>query len=226
MKYKYKKILLISLLNFCIIISIFNVNVKAQDEYTLDLDENEEFAWEVTSLDLFKFEQILGFEPNFALGDRIRLIIRDVEQAPTKYDLTVEFWDYKTDWGESGDIQVLVMPRNPTLYDDFIFVFTPVDDYLSEVDESIGPEYSVTTNSISKVTRADTGRDYIIEKTYDRRGILLSEVFYEYTTGRVIARVDGSSLSISTGFYFIGFTVVAILAIMFIVIKKKHILKK
>lgn len=223
MKHKYKKILLLSLLNACILLSVINVSVKAQDEYTLDLNENEEYYWEVKSLDLFKFEQILGFEPNFALGDSVRLVIRDVEQAPTKYDLTVEFWDYKTDWGESGEIQVLVMPRSPTLYDDFIFVFTPVDDYLSEVGESMGPEYSVTSNSITKVTRAETGRDYVIEKTYDRRGVLLTEVFYEYTTGRVIVRLEGSSTSIPSGFYFIGFTIMALTAVIFITMKKKRL---
>jgi len=224
LKYKYKKILLISFLNICILICVINVNVKAQSEYTLPLNENEEFIWEVTSLDLFEFEQVLGFEPNFALGDRIRLIIRDLDEAPTVYDLTVEFWDYKTDWGQTGDIQTLIMSRNPNLYDDFIFVFSPVEDYLSAVIESKGPEYSVTANSISKITRADTGRDYIIEKIYDRRGIPISETFYEYTTDRVIVRIEGSSSSIPSGFYFIGFFIIALTAIIFITIKKKRLL--
>ena len=223
MKYKYKKIILFSLLSIFLLISVINVNVKAQEEFSIEVNANEEFTWEVTSLDLFEFEQILGFEPNFALGDRIRLIIRDVDESPISYDLTVEFWDYKTDWGQSGDIQSLVMSRNPDLYGDFIFVFAPVDEYLSAVDEAKGPEYSVTSNSISKVTRADTGRDYRIEKVYDRRGIPISETFYEYTTGRVIVRIEGSSSSISFGLYFLGFTIMALTAVIFIIMKKKSI---
>lgn len=199
------------------------MNVKAQDEFTLGLNENEEFIWEVTSLDLFKFEQILGFEPNIDVGDQNRLIIREIDEGPTVYHLTVEFWDYKTDWGKSGDIQTLSMPRNPELYEDYIFCFIPVEDFLSEVDEAKGPEYSVTANSISKVTRADTGRDYVIEKTYDRRGIPISETFYEYTTERVIVRIEGSSSSISFGFYFLGFTIMALTAVIFIIMKKKRI---
>jgi hypothetical protein len=199
------------------------VNVKAQEEFNLGVNENEEFTWEVTSLDLFKFEQILGFEPNIAIGDQIRLIIRNIDSGETFYDLTVEFWDYKMDWGQSGRIENLPMNRNPESYDDYIFSLTPVDEYLTRIDETQGPEYTVTSNSISKVIRADTGRDYISEKVYDRRGIPVSETFYEYTTGRVIIRTEGSSSSIPFGFYFLGFAVIALTAVIFITLRRKNI---
>ncbi|MEJ2296489.1 MAG: hypothetical protein P8Y23_17200, partial [Candidatus Lokiarchaeota archaeon] len=172
MKLKYKKILLIFLLNISIFISVINVNVKAQDQFTLSVNENDEFTWQVTSLDTFKFQQILGGEPNIVVGDRIRMIIRNIEESTTFFDLTVEFWDYKMDWGQSGRIEDMVIYKDPNSYADFIFCLTPVDSYLSAVKESpsTGPEYTITANSISKVIRAETGRDYIREKVYDRRG--------------------------------------------------------
>ena len=135
------------LLNICIVISFVSINVKAQEEFNLDVNENEEFVWEVTSLNVFEFQQILGFEPNIALGDRIRLIIRNIDSGSTFYDLTVEFWDYKMDWGQSGRIENLPMSRDPDSYNDYIFSLTPVDDYLSRIEDSLGPEYSFTSNS-------------------------------------------------------------------------------
>jgi hypothetical protein len=201
------------------------VNVRAQQEYTLDLNQNEEFTWKVTSLDVFKFQQILGAEPNIEVGDQIRIIIRNIDSGSTFYQLTVEFWDYKMDWGQSGRIENLDMSTDPDLYKDYIFSLTPVDTYLSAVEDSsaTGPEYTVTANSISKVIRAETGRDYIREKVYDRRGIPISETWYEYTTGRVIVRVEGSSLSVPFGIYFIGFIIVALTAIIFITLKRNKL---
>ena len=201
-----------------------NVDVKAQDGYNLAINENEEFTWEITELDQSNFERILGFEPNFALGDRIRMIIRDIEIGSTGWSLTVEFWDYKMDWGQSGSIETLPMHKYPLHYRDFIFVLTPVADYLAEVDEQMGPEYSVTQNSISKVIRADTGRDYIMKKTYDRKGVPISEALYEYTTGRMLACVEGSLSLIPFGFYFIGFMIAALTAVIFITLRKKQMI--
>ena len=226
MKHSYKKILAISLVSFCILVSI--VNVKAQQEYTLNLNENEEFTWKVTSLDVFKFQQILGAEPNIEIGDQIRIIIRNIDSGSTFYDLTVEFWDYKMDWGQSGRIEDLTMSTDPDLYKDYIFCLTPVDTYLSAVEtsSSTGPEYTVTSDSISKVIRAETGRDYIREKVYDRRGVPISETWYEYTTGRVIIRVEGSSLSVPFGLFFIGFIIIALMAIVFITLKRNQLIFK
>jgi len=226
LKYKHKIIFIVSFLNILILISIVNVDVKAQEGYNLAVNTNEEFSWEVTELDLYQFETVLGFEPNFALGDRIRLIIRDIEEGSTGWSITVEFWDYKMDWGQSGSIETLPMHKYPLHYRDFIFILTPVDDYLAEVDEHMGPEYSVTANSISKVVRADTGRDYIMEKTYDRRGIPVSEALYEYSTGRMLVCIEGSLSIIPFGFYFIGFIIVALTAVIFITLRKKRIIFK
>jgi hypothetical protein len=228
LKLKYKKILLIFLLNISIFISVINVNVKAQTEFTLGVNENDEFTWQVTSLDTFKFQQILGGEPNIAVGDQIRMIIRNIDTGTTSFVLTVEFWDYKMDWGQSGRIEDMVIFKSPDAYQDYIFCLTPVDSYLSAVEESssTGPEYTVTSNSISKVIRAETGRDYIREKVFDRRGVPISETWYEYTTGRVIVRVEGNTTSIPFGIYFLGFIIIALTAIIFITLKRNQLIFK
>ncbi|MFW9952443.1 MAG: hypothetical protein ACFFKA_20175, partial [Candidatus Thorarchaeota archaeon] len=57
-------------------------------------------------------------------------------------------------------------------------------------------------------------------KEYDTRGILLTETFYD-EFDQVIVRLEGTFRFIPFGMEFIGFTILAILAIIVISIRKK-----
>ena len=223
MKQKHKIICSIVLLNFFIFGTCLNLNTKAQDdEYSVGFNEGTELIWEITELDLTRFREIFGLEPNFELGDQNRIIIREIEEATISHVVRIEFWDYKTDWGLSGKDITLHIFKNPELYDEFIFCLTPIDDYLDEVMGNLPSEYYRIGYSIFKQGRSDTGKDYLWEKEYDTRGILAIETYYD-EFDQVIVRLEGTFRIIPFGSYFIGFSIVAIIAIIFISLKKKKI---
>lgn len=223
MKQKQKIIYSIVFLNFFIFSCCLNFNVKAQDpEHNLGFNEGTELVWEVTQLDLSSFRDVFGFDPNFELGDQIRMIIRDIQDATDVWLIYVEFWDYKTDWSLSGEVIPISIGKYPENYDDYLFCLTPIDDYLDKVIDSLTSEYYRLGYSIFKQERSDTGKDYKWEKEFDTRGILAVETNYD-EFDQVIVRLEGTFRIIPFGTYFIGFSIVAIAAIIFISLKKKKI---
>jgi hypothetical protein len=224
-KQKHKIICSIVLLNFIIFSCCFSFNVKAQEgpQHTIGFNEGTELVWEVTQLDLSSFRDVFGFDPNFELGDQIRMIIRKIHEPPGGYwIIDVEFWDYKTDWGLSGELTPLYIGEYPDDYDDYIFCLTPIDDYLDEVRAILPSEYYINGYSIFKQARSDTGKDYLWEKEFDTRGILAIETRYD-EFDQVIVKLEGTFRIIPFGTYFIGFSLVAIIAVIFISLKKKKI---
>ncbi len=64
--------------------------------------------------------------------------------------------------------------------------------------------------------------DYLWEKEFDPRGILVIETYYD-EFDQVIIKSEGRFQIIPFGITFIGFTIVAIIAIILISIKKKNL---
>ena len=224
MKQKQKIIYSIVLLNFIIFSCFLNFNVKAQEdpEHSIGFNEGTELVWEVTQLDLSSFREVFGFDPNFELGDQIRMIIRAITDSARSWIIDVEFWDYKTDWSLSGEVIPIYIGKYPEDYDDYLFCLTPIDDYLEKVIDSLTSEYYRAGYSIFKQERSGTGKDYLWEKEFDTRGILAIETRYD-EFDQVIVRLEGTFRIIPFGSYFIGFSIVAIIAIIFISLKKKKI---
>jgi len=101
-------VVILNLLLICIFLS---VNVNAQ-EYTLQLNTNDEFVWEVKELNQDKFEYTFNAEPNFDIGDQIKLVIREVTDIEgIRWSIVVAFWDFGTDWNVDGEIQYLSIYR-------------------------------------------------------------------------------------------------------------------
>jgi len=222
-KQKHKIICAIVLLNFFIFSTCLNLNTKAQDYgYSPGFNEGTELIWEITELDLTKFREIFGFDPNFELGDQNRMIIREIIEASIAYSIRIEFWDYKTDWGLSGKDITLTIFKNPELYNEYLFCLTPIEGYLDEVMANLPSEYYRIGYSIFKQGRSDTGKDYLWKKEFDSRGILAIETNYD-EFDQIIVRLEGTFRIIPSGSYFIGFSIVAIIAIIFISLKKKLI---
>ena len=223
MKQKQKIIYSIVLLNFFIFSCCLNLNTKAQEYgYTMGFNEGTELIWEITQLDLSSFRDVFGFDPNFELGDQNRMIIREINEHTLSYAVDIEFWDYKTDWGVGGKIIKLNIYKNPELYEEFLFCLTPLEDYLTEVVESLPSEYYKDGFSIFKQAISDTGKDYLWEKEYDTRGILVVETYYD-EFAQIIIQLEGTFRIIPFGTHFIGFSIVAIVAIIIISLKKKLI---
>ncbi len=184
--------------------------------------EGTELIWEVAELNLMDFKEIFGFEPNFEIGDQNRIIIRDIYEITLDWVIEIEFWDYKTDWGLSGESLTLSMKKGPLYYSDYLFSLSPVEEYLEEAIATLPSEYYRIGLSIFKQGKSDTGLDYLWKKEYDTRGILLTETFYD-GFDQVIVRLEGIFGFIPFGITFIGFTLLAITAIIIVIVKKKSL---
>jgi len=206
---KLKLICIIGILNIVIFSSSLSSIGKAVPEHDIGFTEGTELIWEIIELDLESFREIFGFNPNFELGDQIRMIIREID------------WDYKTDWGLSGEMYTIYINMYPTNYDDYLFSLTPVEDYLEQVIESLSSEYYRIGLSIFKQDKSDEGIDYLWQKEFDPNGILIEETYYD-EFDQIIIRSEGKFRIVPFGMTFIGFTILAIIAII-VVSKKKNL---
>ncbi|MBY9020947.1 MAG: hypothetical protein KGD67_07805 [Candidatus Lokiarchaeota archaeon] len=222
MNQKSKIIWLVGILNLIIFSSCFSLISKAVPDHEIGITEGTELIWEVTELDLESFREIFGFDPNYELGDQIRMIIREIDSSSDLWVINVEFWDYKTDWGLSGKIFNLYLGKYPEDYSDNIFCLTPVEDYLDQVIAALSSEYYRTGHSIFKQGKSDTGMDYVWEKEFDPRGVLLVETFYD-EFDQVIIKSEGKFRIVPFGITFIGFAMIAIVAIIVVSIKKRNL---
>ena len=218
---KLKIICLIGILNIVIFSSSFSSIGKAVPEHDLGFTEGTELIWEIIELDLESFRTIFGFDPNYELGDQIRMIIREIDVSTISWIILVEFWDYKTDWGLSGEMYSIYINRYPENFDDYLFSLTPVEDYLEQVIESLTSEYYRIGLSIFKQGKSDIGIDYVWQKEFDPNGILIEETYYD-EFDQIIIRSEGKFRIIPFGMTFIGFTILAIIAII-VVSKKKNL---
>jgi len=220
-----KKLFILSLLilEFVVIGSSININVSAQ-AYTLNLSENEEFIWQITELDLHIFKKVFGFEPDFEVGNQIKKLIRSIISTPNTYSLTVEEWDYGSNFNGNGTLAYYSVQKDPKNFNEEIFIPVPVADYLSEVDRLgiLGSEYTLSGTTLKKRDKGVDGTRYTMTKIYDSRGILATEMYTDDDKdNRVIVRVDGTFI-IPLGNTFFVFTGFSIIAVIFILIKKKQ----
>ncbi|GAI98890.1 unnamed protein product, partial [marine sediment metagenome] len=136
--------------------------------------------------------------------------------------IQIEFWDYKTDWGLSGRTLSLIMEKDPSEYADYLFSLYPVEQYLDEAISHLPTDYYRLGLSLFKRGRSSTGLDYTWEKEYDTRGILITETVYD-DFDIIIVRLEGTFRFIPFGMYFIGFSILAITAIIGVSIRKKKL---
>lgn len=221
MKPKYKIILTIALINLTIFNLCTNIDIKAQDTYSIGVKEDKEYIWEVTELDSRLFGRVLGYEPNFDVGDKTRILIKEVVDLDVSWRITFYFWDYQVDWTQEGtteNIQVFKLPIN---YEEQVFLPVPIEDYLAAVAENFPADYQVDGLEISRILRSEIDEEYIHERTYNSDGVLIKEAVYEYLTQRRIVQVEATFQIVPMGPYFIGFILIAIGAIIFIIMKNR-----
>lgn len=225
MKRKNKIILTLILLNITVFCLYTNGYVKAQT-YSLGVKEDKEYIWEVTYLDSSLFGRILGYEPNFDVGDKIRVIIREVVDVETYWRITIYFWDYQTDWAQQGAVENIELYKMAAQYEHCIFLPIPVDEFLESVGEQFPADYQVDGFKISQILKSEIDEEYLHERTYNNDGILETESVYEYANTRLIVKVEATFMLIPMGIYFIGFILLAAIAIIFVSTKNKKFLIK
>ncbi|MFX1498617.1 MAG: hypothetical protein ACFFBH_13920 [Promethearchaeota archaeon] len=224
MKKKYKIILVIALINLTLFSINTNINVKAQTTtYSIAIHNNEEYIWEITLLDASTFTRVLGYEPNYQVGDRIRVIIDTVEDHDYFWFVSAYFWDYGADWSQQGTFKQMAVRKTAYEYNDSIFLPVPIADYLAAVQTYFEPEYTADGNKLSTIQRAQTDRDYLHERIYNDKGVLITEILYEYPILRPFIKVEATFGTIPMGIYFIGFMIVAIASIAVVISKRKKL---
>ena len=90
MNQKLKIICIIGILNFVIFSSCFSLIGKAETDHEIGFNEGTELIWEITELDLESYRRIFGIDPNYELGDQIRMIIREIGTSTEAWILSVE----------------------------------------------------------------------------------------------------------------------------------------
>ena len=223
MNKNHKQVLGVVILNLLLICIFLSVNVNAQ-EYTLQLNTNDEYVWEVKVLNKDKFEYTFNAEPNFVVGDQKKIVIREVTDIEgIRWSIVVAFWDFGTDWTIDGEIEYLSIEQNPNFYDDYLFVPTPVDDYLEFAMLSLPTDYYYEPPlTIGRRARSDTDVPYRVEKTFDINGIITSETYFD-AVDSVIVKMEGTFFLVPLGFSFLGFMAIGIISLIAIFLKKNKI---
>ncbi|MFX0009978.1 MAG: hypothetical protein ACFE9R_06665 [Candidatus Hermodarchaeota archaeon] len=203
------------------------LNVKAQDQeatYVVGFDVGTELIWQISNLDEGNFKIIFGpnIDPNFEVGDQIRIVITGIKEFTATFIISYDFWDYKTDWGLPGQAREFIVYRDPVSYNYTTFALTPIDDYLAAAAATLPSEYTVLGNTVIKQAISNQNKAYRIEKEYDIRGLVSVETWYD-EFNNIILRSEGT-FRISFGMYFIGFTIVAMLGLIAVLITKKRLI--
>ena len=101
--------------------------------------------------------------------------------------------------------------KSTTIYQDYIFIPVPVEDYLSTVINNLPSEYYVLGATIGKRAKSDLGINYIVEKTFSQKGTILSETYYDENKN-VIVKLESTMMFIPLGYSFIGFLIIGVIA--------------
>ena len=205
---------------------ILGVSANAQVTYNIGIKQNDEFVWEIKDLNLDKFEATFGIEPNFQVGSQIRMVIREVDDVEgLRWSIVAEFWDYGSNWIAGGSVEYLSILRYPSQYDDYIFIPTPVNSYVTEALETLPTQYySVADNMIGKQDISDLGIEFKVEKTYNIDGVLTSETYLDQAD-QVIVKLDATFQFIPFGFSYLGYMSLAVIGLIFFIKRKKLISK-
>jgi hypothetical protein len=189
--------------------------------YSIGVKANDEFVWEIKDLNLDKFEATFGIEPNFHVGSQVRMVVREVDDLTSKWSIVVEFWDYGSNWLASGSVENLDIPKYPNQYDDFIFIPTPVNNYIEEALTNLSSQYySISDNMIGKQDVSEIGVDFKVEKTYNINGILIDETYLDQAN-LVIVKLEATFQIVPFGFSFLAYMSLTVIGLIIIVKRKK-----
>ena len=201
--------------SFLNIFLFLSINVRAA--YSLDVDEDDSFEWEITEVSPHQFEKVFDFSPNFEEGDRCKRTIERIDDTADGWSLTIEFWDWKIDRDDNGSVIYETVPESPGNFDENLFIPTPANDFLAEAAEDLGSEYTVRGNFVERIEK-----DYTMNKEYDGRGVCVLEEYID-DDGIVMVRVEGIFRAIPAANIEIIFSIMAlsVAGIIIVMIKRK-----
>ena len=189
--------------------------------YSMGIQQNDDFVWEIKQLNVDKFEATFGNEPNFHVGSQVRMVIRDVENVVGRWSVTVEFWDYGSNWLAKGTVEYITINEYPTQYEDTIFIPTPVNTYIAAAMDNLSSQYySLADNMIGKQAVSEIGVDYKVERTYNLQGVLLTETYLDQANS-VIVKLEATFQLIPFGFSFLAYMSLTVVGLIILIKRKK-----
>lgn len=217
---KHKRNLLIFLVLVNSFILLLAIETRAAT-YDLKLNENDSFVWEVTELQVQRFKQTFGFEPDFEIGDQMKITVYKVLAVSYGWSLTLKEWFFKSSFNNNGTISYASIYSDPSEYQDDIFVPSPVADYLAEAYKTLPSKYIISGTT---VTRREQG--YTMIKEYSTNGICVSESYLD-DDGVTCVKIEGSFRNVPAGIWEpIAFMVIGISALIVVIIKKNKLFYK
>lgn len=178
LKKRDKKIIGLILLNVFIFSGGLIFDVKAQ-EYSLIIEENDEYIWGIEEINATNFKNVFGFDPNFGEGDLFKMIIRNIGETFILWIIQAEIWDYGSNWDASGSVENFYLQKNPAAYDDGLFIPLPADIYLQEFVNYSSEDYYLIGFSLYKHDLSDTGQNYTWQKEFNSNGVMITEAYFD-----------------------------------------------
>lgn len=196
--------------------------------YNIGVAENDEFIYEVTTVDEAGLEAVFG--TNWAstmgsssiLGVKEKFIITTVKEETNYWKITMQHWNPTTtdfeEYPDSGTYTDYVYKDPVDASFAYLFVPTPVSSYLT----AIAGKYTDVKSSGNTITYdcdfMKTGLD--MEITFNDNGVMSSmgyvyvgKTIWEITLGGLIPGYDLAIL--------LGISAISMLSIIYIVMKKK-----
>lgn len=224
---KKKPIIIVTILLIDVfLVSLAPISLAGQDQqqeedtYQVGIRAGQIYTWTVTELDKEIFEDVFGYEPAFDKQDQIRIRINEVALHPSQqyWEVDIEFWDYKMSWQREGLNQTKRLNKNPEVYNDDLFIPTPADEFLTELEDT-QTEYESEGFTITREFET-----YIMIREYNPEGVQLSESYLDEDENTIV-KVEGNFRRIPFGNFYLGFLTLGLLSIVIsVLIRKKYTL--
>ena len=212
------------------LLSIFAMSMMINGSaavYTLGVSKNDEFVYQVTTVDEDGLETVFGTGWASYLGEgsvkgvKWKYLITKIDEETTYWKVTMSFWDATVgEFEEFPDSTVYLV----TIYKDpasssgiYYFCPTPVSNYL-EAAYGASSSYEVEGNSYT-YTNSYYNIDHVL--TFDSSSGAMSSMKYVYVGKtiweiRLSSTIPGYELPI-----LLGITAVSTIGLIYIVMKKK-----
>lgn len=189
--------------------------------YEIDLAKNEDCVLEVISIDEAGLTEVFGkryykeckfLENSWKSKFQLKKVYEDTQ--PIK--LKIDYWGWRVqDFGETLpntlNWSLSLDPRNMTvpyfwvfpkeLLKIYYFVPTPTEEFLEELSDSLGEDYSSEDNVLIYNLISLEDKAYVVESKYDTQTGLLLNMKMKDEMGKILVEIDSEALSIP-GFEF------------------------
>jgi hypothetical protein len=188
--------------------------VKGENDDDLAIREGETYVWIVSVFDLDKYKESFGSGLGIALGLKVEYSIEYIYRDLYYWRMEVENKYYKNNqYTQTMDTEMSIGIHGENYTAGKAFIRRDAEVYLKEW--ILPTNYTVTGLEVKFTDSFEqTEKIYV----YQSNGIMISGTF-KYK-GEIVMQQQLTSAVISFGYYFLGFTGISILCVIFIFIRR------